>query len=108
MLLLGCYGQDKCVATGLLGAVSHLEGCVLRRSHSKGAYIIEAVSLLGGCHVVARVLWTGQVRCYRFARGCVSFRRLRPPEVSFEGCIHHRGCLISEKQVGHSECDLRM
>ncbi len=25
-------------------AVSHLEGCVLRRSHSKGAYVIEAVS----------------------------------------------------------------
>ncbi len=64
--------------------------------------------VLGGCHVVARVLWTGQVRCYRFARGCVSFRRLRPPEVSFKGCIHHRGCLISEKQVGHSECDLQM
>ncbi len=40
--------------------------------------------------------------------GCVSFRRLRPPEVSFEGCIRHRGCLISEKQVGPSECDLRM
>ncbi len=40
--------------------------------------------------------------------GCVSFRRLHPPEVSFEGCIRHRGCLISEKQVGHSECDLRM
>ncbi len=39
---------------------------------------------------------------------CVSFRRLRPPEVSFEGCIRHWGGLILEKQVGHTECDLRM
>ncbi len=25
---------------------------------------------------------------------CVSFWRLRPPEVTFEGCIHHKGCFI--------------
>ncbi len=40
--------------------------------------------------------------------GCLSFRRLRPSEVSLEGRIRHRGCLISEKEVGHSECDFRM
>ncbi len=39
---------------------------------------------------------------------CISFRRLHPPETSFEGCIRHWGCLISEKQVGNSKCDIRM
>ncbi len=48
-------------------AASHLEGCVLWRSHSKGAYVIEAVSF-------QKSKWdtTNATFCHRNASG-VSF-----------------------------------